>query len=198
MTSLDLELGMESYPPAVLGGGPVSAGRMRARVPAGGDSAAAAPAGTDAGAVRLTAGPGGYGTAVKAADRPRNLEELTRRVNLQDPAPFPAGAFVPIGTRGKRAHWTGTEWKTGESPGYTPEPAPAGDDTAGAASGDAAAPAVDPAPAQELEPPVQLTETPALDAPAEPAGGESMTTGNVPTDTQFPGDGGDSAEELHR
>lgn len=157
-----------SLPPAVLMAAPRSASRMRVRVPAGGGPAAAAPAGTDdtggqAPSLRLTAGPSGYTTAVKAADRPRNLEELAARVDLDDTAPWPAGAAVPIGTRGKRAHWTGTEWKGGDSPGYRPEP-------------------------PVLEPPVQLTETPALDAPAATPAPAA----------QFPGDGGDSPEELHR
>lgn len=145
---------MESYPPALLVGGPVSANRMRARVPAGGGTPTG---GSQASPPRLAAGPAGYVGPVKAADRPRNLQELAQRVQLDDTAPWPAGAFLPMGARGKVAHWTGTEWRGGESPGYAPA----------------------------LEPPVQLTETPADTAFDTP-------------DTQFPGDGADSPEELHR
>lgn len=164
MTELGLELDSASYPPSVLAGAPVSANRMRARIaqPAGGDAAAAVPAGTDAGRQasppRLAVTPAGYGVTVRAADRPRNLQELAERVQLADTAPWPAGASIPMGARGKVAHWTGTEWRGGESPGYSAPP---------------------------VEPPVQLTETPADTAFDTP-------------DVQFPGDGGDSPEELHR
>lgn len=156
--------------------------------------AGAAVARLSAASGQLTAGPDGYGTAVKAADRPRSLEELAQRVTLQDPAPFPAGTSLPIGTRGKRAHWTGTEWKTGESPGYTPEPAPAGDDTTGAATGEVAAPVVDPAAPED--PGAVVTADGVEHVGVLPADA-AVTPAETP-DAQFPGDGGDTAEELHR
>lgn len=109
----------QSIPPALLAG----RARPAAAVPAGGDLAAAAPtgAGQQPPSPRLLAGPGGYSTPLKASQRPRNLQELTARADPQERAPWPEGASVPIGTSGKRAHWTGTEWRGGESPGY---PAP--------------------------------------------------------------------------
>ena len=112
-----------SYPPSVLASAPVGSSRMRARPVSGGPAAATPAAGGQPASLRLAAGPGGYTTAVKAADRPRNLTELAERVDLSDRAPWPVGASLPMGERGKRAHWTGTEWRGGESPGYaTPRP----------------------------------------------------------------------------
>jgi hypothetical protein len=189
-----MELGMESYPPALLVGGPVSASRMRARVPAGGGPAAAAPAGTgsQASSLRLAASPAGYSVTVRGADRPRNLQELAERVQLEDTNPWPAGASLPMGARGKVAHWTGTEWRGGASPGYTPQqPAlpvsetdqPGDPGTVVTADG-VEHTGVLPTSAA-VEPPVQLTETPADTAFDTP-------------DVQFPGDGADSPEELHR
>jgi hypothetical protein len=74
--------------------------------------------------LQVTAGaPGTFGDVELAAvDRPRNVTELAAAAQPVTPEPWPAGSFVPVGTRGKRAHWTGTEWKGGASPGY---PAPA-------------------------------------------------------------------------
>lgn len=66
-----------------------------------------------------TAGqPGLYTPAVRAADRPRNMGELREQVIPDGSAPWPAGDYLLIGESGKRAHWSGTEWLAGESPGY--------------------------------------------------------------------------------
>jgi hypothetical protein len=82
----------------------------------------AAPAGTGGAAspaLTVTAGePGTYSPAVSAAERPRNLTELRERATAADVAPWPAGAYVLVGESGKRAHWTGEEWRGGDSPGY--------------------------------------------------------------------------------
>lgn len=72
--------------------------------------------------LQVTAGePGRYDPELSPAERPRNVTELAAAA---DPGtdPWPAGTYVLVGTSGKRAHWTGTEWKGGASPGY---PAPA-------------------------------------------------------------------------
>lgn len=140
MTTPELEAGLSSYPPALLVGG-ASPNRMRARVPAEGDAAGTAGGGASlspAGAVTVdTAGgpvtsvgvvpllvdagaPGSYTPAVSAAERPRNLGELQQRAQPNGRAPWDTGQYVPVGTSGKRAHWTGTAWAGGESPGYTP------------------------------------------------------------------------------
>jgi hypothetical protein len=63
--------------------------------------------------------PGAYEPPLSPADRPRNLAELDQRVTVASPEPWPANAYVLIGTTGRRAHWTGTGWKGGESPGYS-------------------------------------------------------------------------------
>jgi hypothetical protein len=83
--------------------------------------------------------PGTYEPDVPAAERPRNLAELAA-VQLVDAAPWPRGSYVPTGTNGKRAHWTGTEWARGVSPGY---PEPVGDELVGDGTGEAL-PEVDP------------------------------------------------------
>lgn len=62
--------------------------------------------------------PGTYEPDVKAALRPRNVTELQTRATPLTPEPWPAGAYVPMGERGKRGHWTGSSWKGGPSPGY--------------------------------------------------------------------------------
>jgi hypothetical protein len=62
--------------------------------------------------------PGTYEPPVSPGDRPRNVTELGARVTVATPEPWPAGAYVPVGERGKRAHWTGSSWKGGVSPGY--------------------------------------------------------------------------------
>lgn len=95
--------------------------------------------------LRLGAGPGGYTSPVKASERPRNLGELQQRVQPVDPAPWPQGASLPMGTRGRTAHWTGSAWASGVSPGYAP-----------------------------------------------------VAAADGPEGTQFPGDGGETAGELHR
>jgi hypothetical protein len=46
------------------------------------------------------------------------VTELQARVQPATPEPWPAGAYLLIGVTGRRAHWTGTAWKGGESPGY--------------------------------------------------------------------------------
>lgn len=144
MTTPDLEAGLSSYPPALLVGS-ASPNRMRARVPAEGDAAGTAgggaslsPAGAgtvrvesrsgaevskylDAQSLRVDAGaPGTYSPAVTAAERPRNVTELTERAQPNGRAPWDAGQYVPVGSSGKRAHWTGDRWAGGESPGYAP------------------------------------------------------------------------------
>lgn len=104
----------DSYPPELweTPAAPVGAAR----------SAASDPAAT----FTVAAGePGSYGDDVKATDRPRNITDLDERATPADPAPWAAGQYVPVGERGKRAHWTGSSWKTGESPGY-PDTVPAG------------------------------------------------------------------------
>ena len=65
--------------------------------------------------------PGTYEPAVPAAQRPRNVTELQAHATPLTPEPWPAGAYVPVGERGKRAHWTGSSWKGGASPGYAGE-----------------------------------------------------------------------------
>ena len=62
--------------------------------------------------------PGTYDPPVSAADRPRNVTELRDQARVTSPAPWAAGEFVQVGQNGKRAHWTGEDWKLGESPGY--------------------------------------------------------------------------------
>jgi hypothetical protein len=98
----------------------VTAGRVPpAEQPAGGGeagnfSSAGASLTVDAGT------PGSYSPAVKASERPRNVTELVQRAVPNGRAPWDAGQYVPVGTSGKRAHWTGAEWRGGESPGYAP------------------------------------------------------------------------------
>lgn len=62
--------------------------------------------------------PGAYDPPVSPAERPRNITELGERVTVPTPEPWPAGAYVLVGTTGRRGHWTGDHWKGGESPGY--------------------------------------------------------------------------------
>jgi len=78
--------------------------------------------------------PGTYEPELAAKDRPRNVTELRERARVTDPTPWPRGAYVLVGTSGKRAHWTGEDWHSDESPGYAP-PAVAGGDE-GAADAD--------------------------------------------------------------
>jgi len=68
--------------------------------------------------LRVSAGaPGSYDPELSAAERPRTIAEL---IAAAEPGtdPWPAGSWVPLGTSGRRVHWTGSEWKGGESPGY--------------------------------------------------------------------------------
>jgi hypothetical protein len=69
----------------------------------------------------VTAGaPGGYSPELRPGARPHNVTELRDRARPADTAPWAAGQFVPVGTSGKRAHWDGQDWRSGESPGYPP------------------------------------------------------------------------------
>jgi hypothetical protein len=147
------------------------AGRGSAPVGAAGHQPQSSP--------RLVAQPGGYATALKPGQRPRNLQELAARVDPAGREPWPEGSGVPIGTSGKRAHWTGTEWRGGVSPGYAPqrqqeEPDGDAEPPGGNPDGDAAPPG---------EEPVQLTAT-----DDEPAGRHSAPVPPAPYRTQFPGD----------
>jgi hypothetical protein len=62
--------------------------------------------------------PGTYEPAVSASERPRNVTELRARARPATPEPWDEGAYVLVGTTGKRAHWTGDDWHGDESPGY--------------------------------------------------------------------------------
>lgn len=62
--------------------------------------------------------PGTYDPQLSAADRPGNLTVLRDAARPATPQPWPAGSYVLVGTTGKRAHWTGSDWKGGASPGY--------------------------------------------------------------------------------
>lgn len=116
---------MDSYPPHLLrlpGSAPGGPARGHdAAAPAAAVPVAVAPGGRqDAPSVLLaTAGePGAYAPPLTPAQRPRNMTELQERVTVPTPEPWPVGAYVLVGTTGKRAHWTGDHWKAGESPGY--------------------------------------------------------------------------------
>jgi hypothetical protein len=65
--------------------------------------------------------PGTYEPPVTPGERPRTIAELQARVTPVSPQPWPADAYLPMGERGKRAHWTGSSWKGGVSPGYAGE-----------------------------------------------------------------------------
>jgi hypothetical protein len=78
------------------------------------------PDDADPGTRMLTAAPGepgSYEPEVHGDDRPSSIAELNERVTVADETPWPEGAFLPYGN-GKRAHWHGSGWTTGESPGY--------------------------------------------------------------------------------
>jgi hypothetical protein len=67
----------------------------------------------------VTAGtPARYEPAVSVSARPRNVTELRERARPATPEPWPAGAYVLVGERGRRAHWNGSDWRLDESPGY--------------------------------------------------------------------------------
>jgi hypothetical protein len=105
----------QSYPPEVLRGyePPVLAEAAARR--------STAAAGTVERTLTVAPGePGSYEPELAAADRPRNVTELRERARVVDPAPWAEGEYVLIGTSGKRAHWDGDDWHSGESPGYRP------------------------------------------------------------------------------
>jgi len=64
--------------------------------------------------------PGTYSPALTAAARPRNVTELREYVTPALASPWAPGDYVPVGERGKRAHWTGEDWRLGEAPGTVP------------------------------------------------------------------------------
>jgi len=175
---------MSSYPPALLIGS-ARPGRMRARLPgAGGGDVHGTTTGAGGAAstspLTVAAGaPGTYSPAVSAAERPRNLTELAQRVTPPGSAPWAAGQSIPLGQRGKRAHWTGTSWAGGESPGY----APAGDDASARAGDDASG---------------EVLDDVSGAADGDASSGPALEPSSPPADTQFPGDGGGSPEDLHR
>jgi hypothetical protein len=120
---------VDSYPPHLLRL-PGSAPGSPARGVSGSDqpatASAAVPAATpDSGhqsrLPRLVAAPGtpgAYDPPLTPGERPRNVTQLAEQAVPATPEPWPAGTYVLVGTTGKRAHWTGTDWKGGPSPGY--------------------------------------------------------------------------------
>jgi len=67
----------------------------------------------------VTAGsPGSYSPAVTPAERPRNVTELQTRGTPEPADPWAPGQYVPVGERGKRAHWDGEAWRSGEAPPF--------------------------------------------------------------------------------
>jgi hypothetical protein len=113
-----------SLPPSLLvGRGRRGTRRAQAGVGDASRAAAGSPTpGDQLSPPQLVAGPAGYTPHLASAERPRNLQELAERAQPDPRTPWAAGEWVAIGRSGKRAHWTGTEWHGGESPGY---PAPA-------------------------------------------------------------------------
>lgn len=116
---------MDSYPPHLLrlpGSAPGSPARgvLEGGQPLQQAAPSQAAGQPDAPPVLLASAgePGVYEPVVSPQDRPRNITELDARVTPATPEPWPAGAYVPVGIRGKRAHWTGSSWKLGASPGY--------------------------------------------------------------------------------
>lgn len=79
------------------------------------DDAVELPAGLTA-----TAGtPGTYSPELPAGRRPRNVSDLVERGCTPDPIiPWAPGQSVPVGPRGKRAHWDGETWRSGEAPPF--------------------------------------------------------------------------------
>lgn len=133
----------QSYPPEILRGYTPPLVGATARL-------SAATGGT----FTITAGePGTYSPEVVAADRPRNVTELRERARPADTGPWPEGAYVLVGTSGKRAHWGGDDWHGGESPGYPePEPEPSRTTAATDVESRRAAPAADDASTSSSEP----------------------------------------------
>lgn len=106
----------ESYPPEILRGYTPPATPVTAARRAAGGRTFVVAAGT----------PGSYEPEVPATERPRNVTELREVARVTDPSPWPAGAYVLVGTAGKRAHWGGDDWHGDASPGYPDEPAGSG------------------------------------------------------------------------
>jgi len=117
---------VDSYPPHLLrlpGTAPGSPARgvLEGGQPAGVPAAAAQTVATGDSPPSLVATPGEPGTyepPVSPGDRPRNITQLGERVTPASPEPWPVGAYLLVGETGKRAHWTGSGWKGGASPGY--------------------------------------------------------------------------------
>lgn len=87
------------------------------RTSPGGPAVVEQSAGTVEFELTVTAGrPGTYDPERTAATRPRNIGELRARARPADPAPWGPGEFVPVGRNGKRAHWSGEDWHSGEAP----------------------------------------------------------------------------------
>jgi hypothetical protein len=83
-------------------------------------TAPSSPAGDET-ATRFVVSPGKPGTydpEVPARDRPRNVTELREVARPNEPEPWLEGEYVLVGTTGKRAHWSGSDWHSDESPGY--------------------------------------------------------------------------------
>lgn len=59
--------------------------------------------------------PGTPGTIEPSIDRPATLLELADVVQPVPSTPWPVGSFVAYGS-GKRAHWNGEAWRSGEAP----------------------------------------------------------------------------------
>ena len=62
--------------------------------------------------------PGAYVPALTPLERPKNITVLRRVCQPATPEPWPKDTYLLIGTTGRRAHWTGTDWKLKPSPGY--------------------------------------------------------------------------------
>lgn len=60
--------------------------------------------------------PGSYDPEVPASERPRNVTELRERARPLEREPWLEGEYVLVGTTGKRAHWSGDDWHSGEAP----------------------------------------------------------------------------------
>jgi hypothetical protein len=128
----------QSYPPSLWAPAePVLAGARAAEdtpppaetpAPPGGGDAPRTAAGSPPPDEAVTAGtspltvaagaPGTYDPPQTPAQRPRNVTELRERARPADRAPWPEHAYVLVGESGKRAHWDGSDWRSGDSPGY--------------------------------------------------------------------------------
>jgi len=102
----------ESYPPEIL------RGYTAPEPPVMGAARRAATTPTTESTLTVVEGaPGEYEPALEPTERPRTLDELAAQTRLTSPAPWRAGSFV-LYANGKRAHWSGDEWRSHESPGY--------------------------------------------------------------------------------